>query len=445
LYDPSDNPTPEVMMQSQRRKSTVAIVTTALTATLAVGLLASSLIAAQPTASLAPTSDATDEARGTKTPYALTGFSFGSRLIGGEIPAESGRTAYSLLGCTKSAGLKDKNAVADIKVGDFGAVSGISSRTWTTQSGDKVSSQSQTKIGAIELGQGDAKLVIEGVTLKTKAWHDSTGFHKSGSAKILTIKAKVGGVSVPIPANPTPGQHIKVPGLAEITILGGTSSQSAHHAQITRRALRIELSDGSTLVVGTSRSGINDKAPAGLLNGWGRAASANVLETAVTTGNIAVQPLKCTGTDGDWSSNKTAGIEVPGVIDISAASGSAKGSQRDARNASAHTRGRIAHVMLSDQLEIGGIEAHARVAKKDGKLTTSIKGTTVAYIKAAGESFAVPDPGQSISIPGIAKITVAKKFPGKYGVRVVAVEVKLFDGDLATINLGEAFARIKPR
>lgn len=101
--------------------------------------------------------------------------------------------------------------------------------------------------------------------------------------------------------------------------------------------------------------------------------------------------------------------------------------------------------MLSDQLEIGGIEAHARVSKANGKLTKSIKGTSVAYIKAAGESFEVPNPGQSIEIPGIAKITVAKKFPGKYGVRVVAVEVKLLDGDLAKINLGEAFARVKPQ
>jgi hypothetical protein len=426
-------------MHSQRRKSTAAVVTTALTASLAVGLAASSLLASS-TATPVSTS-AMDEARGTKTPYALTGFSFGSRLIGGEIPAESGRTAYALLGCTKTAGLNHTNHVGNINVGDYGKVSGISSRSWTTAS----SSNSQTKIAAIELGQGKAKLVIEGVTLRTKAWHDGSGFRKAGSAKILTIKAKVGGTEVPIPANPAPGQHIKIPGLAEITILGGTSSQSAHHAQITRRALRIELSDGSTLVVGTSRSGISDKAPAGLLNGWGRAASADVLENAVTTGNIAVQPLKCTGTKGEWTSNKTAGIEVPGVLDIEAASGAATGNQRDARNAYAHTRGRIAYVKLSDQLEIGGIEAHARVTKKNGKLTKSIKGTTVAYIKAAGESFKVPDPGQTLKIPGIAKITVAKKFPGKYGVRVIAVEVKLLDGDLATVNLGEAFARVKPQ
>jgi hypothetical protein len=431
-------------MQSLRRKSTVAVVTTALTASVAVGLTANSLLASS-TASPVATTAAMDEAKGTKTPYALTGFSFGSRLIGGEIPAESGRTAFSYLGCTKSADLNNRNAVADINVGDFGTVSGISSRSWTNEKGSKVASLSQTKIGAIELGSGDAKLVIEGVTLKTKAWHDDSGFHTAGSADILTIKAKVGGVSLPIPAKPKAGQKIKIPGLAEITILGGTSSKSSHHAQITKRALRIELSDGSTLVVGTSRSGINDKAPAGLLNGWGRAASADVLKNAVTTGNIAVEPLKCTGTNGEWTSNKTAGIEVPGVLDISAASGSAMGNQRDADNAYAHTRGRIAHVLLSDQLEIGGIEAHARVSKKNGKLTKSIKGTTVAYIKAAGETFEVPKPGQSIEIPGLAKITVAKKFPGKYGVRVVAVEVKLLDGDLATINLGEAFARVKPQ
>lgn len=429
-------------MQSQRRKSTAAVAMTALTASLAVGLAASSLLAPS-TASSNATSAAMAEAKGTKTPYAFTGFSFGSRLISGEIPAESGRTAYALLGCTKTAGLNHKNHLGNVNVGDYGTVSGISSRTWTTAS----SSQAKTKIAAIELGEGDARLRIEGVTLKTKAWHDSSGFHKAGSAKILTIKAKVGGTEIPIPSNPAPGQHFEVPGLAEITILGGTSTKSAHHAQITKRALRIELSDGSTLIVGTSRSGISDKAKAGLFNGWGRAASADLLESTVTTGNIAVQPLKCVGTTGEWTRNRTAGIEVPGVLDIGAASGAAKGNQRDANNAFAHTRGRIAHVMLSDQLEIGAIEAHARVTKRDGKLTKSIKGTSVAYIKANGETYEVPNPGQSIEIPGLAVITVAKKFPGKYGVRVVAVQVKLLDGTpgASTINLGEAFARLKPQ
>jgi hypothetical protein len=433
------------MMQSQRRKSTAAVVTTALTASLAVGLAASTVLAPT-TASPAARSAGGDDARGA-TAYALTGFSFGSRLEGGQIPAESGRTAYALLGCTKTAGLDHRNHLADVNVGDYGSVSGISSRSWTTGSGSTVASNSSNKIGAIRLGEGDAKLVIEGVTLRTKAWHDASGFHKSGSAKILSIKASVGGVEVPIPANPVPGQHIDIPGLAEITILGGTSTKDAHHAQITRRALRIELSDGSQLIVGTSRSGISDQAPAGLLNGWGRAASSGLLKNALTTGNIAVQPLKCVGTDGEWTENKTAGIEVPGVIDIGAASGAAKGMQRDPQNAFAHTRGRIAHVMLSDQLEIGGIEAHARVTEKNGKLSKSTKGTTVAYIKVGDQSYEVPDPGQTLEIPGIAKIEVNKKNPGKYGISVVAVKVTLLEGSPAesVVNLGEAFARIKPR
>jgi hypothetical protein len=430
-------------MQSQRRKSTVAVATV-LTASLAVGLAASMTLA--PTTATLTATASTDGARAA-TPYALTGFSFGSRLVGGEIPVESGRTAYAYLPCAKTAGQNDSNHLADVNVGDFGSVSGISSRSWSTEKGSTVASRSRTKIGAIELGSGDAKLVIEGVTLDTKAWHDDSGFHAAGDARILTIKAKVGGVALPIPANPAPGQVIKIPGLGKLIILGGSRSVTDDHARITRRALRIELSDGSSLSIGAARSTISDGAPAGVLTGWGRAASADLLESAVTTGNVAVQPLKCLGTDGEWTSNHTAGLDVPGVLAIGAASGAARGVQRDADNASAHTRGRIAHVMLSDQLEIGAIEAHARVTKKDGKLTRSIKGTSVAYIKAAGESFEVPDPGQSIEIPGIAVITVAKKFPGKYGVRVVAVEVKLLDGTpgATTINLGEAFARIMPR
>jgi hypothetical protein len=429
-------------MQSQRRKSTLAVVTTALTASLAVGLAASTVLA--PTTASPAATSAGDQERG-RTPYAFTASAYGSRLAGGEIPADSGRTAWSLLGCTKSTGRSHDNHLAEINVGDYGTVSGIRSRTWSTQKGSTVASKALTKIGAIELGSGNAKLVIDGVTLKTKAWHDSSGFHKAGSARILTIKAKVGGAALPIPANPSPGQTLEIPGLAKITFLGGASSKSAHHATIAQRALRIRLADGSVLVIGSARSNISDKAVTGVLTGWGRAASADVLDTAVTSGKVAAQPLRCLGTDGKWVNNHTAGVDVPGVLEIGAASGAVKGAQRDARNGYAHTRGRIAHVLLSDQLEIGAIEAHARVIKRNGKLTKSIKGTSVAYIKAAGEKFEVPDPGQSITIPGLAKITVAKKFPGKYGVRVIAVQVKLLGGDLATINLGEAAAKIKPR
>jgi hypothetical protein len=103
-------------------------------------------------------------------------------------------------------------------------------------------------------------------------------------------------------------------------------------------------------------------------------------------------------------------------------------------------------VTLSDQLEIGGIEAHARVRKANGELTKSTKGTTVAYIKVGDESYDVPDPGETLEIPGLARIEVNKQYPGKYGIRVVAVEVTLLEGSPAqsVVNRGEAFARIRP-
>jgi hypothetical protein len=58
----------------------------------------------------------------------------------------------------------------------------------------------------------------------------------------------------------------------------------------------------------------------------------------------------------------------------------------------------------------------------------------------------VPDPGDTLEVPGVARIEVDKQYPGKYGIRVVAVEVTLLEGSPAesVVNLGEAFARIRP-
>ena len=62
---------------------------------------------------------------------------------------------------------------------------------------------------------------------------------------------------------------------------------------------------------------------------------------------------------------------------------------------------------------------------------------------ANGSEQAIPDPGQSIEIPGLAKIAfnVQEKIPG--GLHVIAIQITLLDGTLATINIGEAKLAIR--
>ena len=393
---------------------------------------------------------AVPDAREVQTAYGLTAAGYGTRVQGGDVPAESGRTAFSIIACTKLAGLEKRNQLLGLINREGVRVSGVRTRQWTTRqpntpNGVTVSSHSLTTIASVKVGNtgllGDG-LVIEGLRLKTRAFHDDRGFRTQRNFGFDRIELLgLGGL-----LDPDVGETIDVPGVGSVTFFSGVNKRSARGAAVEAKGLKIRLDGTDTIVtVGSAMSRINNRVPAGVLGGWGRAANARVLDGTIVSGKLAVQPLPCRGTNGKWIRNPTARVSLPGTLVIGGAVGSARGDQFSKRKAYGQTRGKIARVAIGGELVIRAIKAQANVRKDGNRLIKSARGTSVGTIRLGGELEDVPGAGETVTFGDVAKVTGRKVVRTKFGIKVIALQVKLLDGSFVSkINLGEAFTRIRP-
>lgn len=414
-------------MRPTRRRSIVAtIATCAAVAVVAPPPVANGAPAGLVAAALPPGTS--------QTSFSMSNTSYGSRVQGGELPADSGRTAFSWVTCTKLAGRSRGNHLVGVNLGGEGTASGVRTRSWTTETdtadGNVVASNSKTTIVSAEIGP----LTINGISLLTRAWHDADGFHASREASIGEVL--LDGVPQGIPT--FPGQVEDIPGVGTLTFLTGRRRVDEGGAFVTSKAVQIKVEgSGSTITLGAAYSEINRENPAGVMRGVGRAADASALDGAATTGKIAQQPLPCSGTDGEWINNDTVGVDLGDIV-LGAASGGTRGNQLNSLNGYGQARGRIASADLGgDQVQLRGIQAMATVQVVDGELQRSIEGTTLGSLTINGETVAIPDPGESIETP-VGTLTFAKRLreDAANAVHVIAVQITLLDNTV--INLGEA-------
>ncbi|MDQ3629492.1 MAG: hypothetical protein M3419_11920 [Actinomycetota bacterium] len=397
---------------------------------------------------VAGAAQAAPDARTTQTAFGLAAAGYGTRVQGGDVPAESGRTAFSIIACTKLAGLEKRNQLLSLINREGVRVSGVRTRQWTTRqpntpNGVTVSSHSLTTIASVKLGDtgllGDG-LVIEGLRLKTRAFHDDRGFNTQRSFGFRNADL----LGVPGLLDPNPGETITVPGVGSVTFFSGARSKSKNGARVEAKGLKVRVTATDSIVtVGSAMSRITNKVPAGVLGGFGRAGNARVLDGTIVSGKLAVQILPCQGTNGEWIRNPTARLDLPGTLVLGGAVGSARGDQISRTNAYGMTRGKIARAAIGGRgLVIRAIKAQANVRKDGTTITKTAKGTSVGSITVNGNPRSVPAAGQTVNLAGV-QITGRKVVRTKFGIRVIALQVKI-PGVETKVNLGEAFARITP-
>lgn len=108
---------------------------------LAVGIGAALVLTTQTSAAPAqPAAPHPKAAKASPTPYLLSTVGYASRVIGGKLPAGSGQTAFSVIGCNNRAGIDRSNAKADVTLPGGLALSSVKTRTWTSKTGNTVSS-----------------------------------------------------------------------------------------------------------------------------------------------------------------------------------------------------------------------------------------------------------------------------------------------------------------
>jgi len=406
-------------------------------------LLAGLTMAALTTAGLVAgtTAAATAAAEPTPTPYALGAFGIGTAVKGGSLPTTSGKTAYRIIGCTNRAGVDRENHEAEATVPGLGVVSGVKTHVWTTKKDGVVASNSVHKVASIMIGEGSGQGTVEirGVKSLSRAFHDDKGFHAAYETEIAQIvyTPVEGGPEVLLP--PTPGQTLEVPGLANIKL----GSHSRHHGPDGARAyattLKIEVIPSNTVArVAHTSAKIGGGVKSALFRGNSNATRVDALDGNLTSGPTPHLPMPCQGTDGEVKTNNLATVDLGGQVVVSGANTSEMADQTQ-RKAWGWEKSSVAELNLGGgQLVISGVVGKVNVSRNGDTVTRDIKGTTVGSITANGEPQEIPDPGQSLEIPGVAVIETAVVKQLKAGIAVTAVKVTLLDGTGAVINLGQA-------
>ena len=415
----------------------------ALTTAAAGSLVAGLLVAPADAGSAAPTAQ-----KRARSPYALLASGYGTKLIGGQVPAGSSQTAFTAFGCTTVTGITRENHEAEVAIPGGGKVSGIKTTIWSTKKGRSYNSFSRSTTASVVLAQsGLGKLQISAVRSLSHAWHNQTGFHAVTRTSIGRLQFVPAGGSPQTLDLPTPGQPVTVPGLATISLGSSVKKVNAHGATAGASTLKVDIiPSGTTLIVGHTAARALDGVRNGVFSGFSAATRVSAADDHVSSGRTPLTLMPCQGTGGRLLKKTVAHADLGDQIVVDGLHSQARGTQY-AHKSVAMERGTVAKLNLGNgQLVISGVVGQANVTRPHrGKAHVNAKGTTVGTITANGQPQSFPDTG-ALEIPGVAKIQprIVKRLKGG-GIAVVAVRVTLLDGTGAVIDLGVAKARIRAR
>lgn len=387
------------------------------------------------------------------TNFALGASAFGTRVTGGQVPANSIDTGASSLGCTRKANATGSNSTAGVKIPGFGSIGATTTKEWTTRANGVVSSYAQQKIASISIAQSSlGSLSIEGLTSTSRAYHDSKGFHATSTNSVATIAATVLGQKFPVANLPSPGRSITIPGLATISVGKPNLQVAAHRGHVDSNSISIKvIPTGTTVQVGHTGATVEDGAAIGVWGGWSDAVDASALGGVVTLGKNPLTNSLCRGTKGVERDKHIAGLPLGsalgGIASISGLSSGEKTNQTTAV-ANGYTFGQVANVNLGNgQIKITGLRAQANVTWKKGKWAaqTSSAGTTAASVVVAGRSIPLSQLSSAlnrVNIPGLAgiKTNVVTRRDSRT-IEVVALQLTLLNATTQTksvVNIGHA-------
>jgi hypothetical protein len=411
-------------------------------ATLAVGLLTAPL-GGPASSHQAANSDSADRPS-RSVGIALKGAGYGSRAVGGQVPTESDKTAWMVIGCATRVPIDRENHEAEVTLPDLGKASNVKTEVWTRKEGDRVSSYTRNTIAKVVVAQTDLGSVeIQGISSFAHAWHDSLGFDSEARTKVASIAFVPPGGGEPQELEiPTPGQPLEVPGLVRISIGSTQERANADGSTAQANALIIDRIPSDTRAkISQAKAQALAGVKHGTFHGFAAATEAEALTGTVTSGRTPLNLMPCQGTDGKVITKEATDSDLGGQLLATGLKVETMGKQLKDKS-TGFERATVAHVNLGDgQLDIAGIIGQANVTREGNKLTANIKGSTVGTIVANGEQQEFPDTGV-LEIPGVAKLERFVVERSKAGIHVIALRITLLDGDGAVINLGQAKMQI---
>ncbi len=415
----------------------------------------------------------------TQTDYGFQTLAFGTRVSAQQVGFRSAKTAFTWESCTRLTGLRRDSAVAaadapgnnpSLKIG------AVASRSATYRKKTKgiVGTRSTDKIASVTLGPSDGPhLTIQGLRTTADAWATRNGaLHAAGSYGSTDISSATGNDQLDSVLNQpgagigtlfgqirqAAGDTLVVPGLGEISMGGKVIRKGTRFADVKATALTVLLygpdtvkggGDDSVATIGRSRARINKDLPAGLFHGRATASDATLLDGSGHS-ILADHPLGCMGTYGRVVDGSTAALDLgnAGAVQVGATSWRVFGVQRRDGRARGWTESSVADIALggASGLRITGIVGRANVQQlRSGRVRVDTSGSTIGALYVQGKRQAVPDPGQTIEVPGVAKVQFFVKDRRKRVISVTAVRITLLDQSpgVSVIDLGYAKAGIR--
>src|SRR3954451_19076678 len=379
------------------------------------------------------------------TTFAFQASGYGTRLIGGQVPAGASTTGFRALGCTNLAGKAHTNDVASATIPGLGKASGVRTRDWTTERHGVVASHSTHSIAHVTLASsGLGSLTLDAVKAKAVAFHNASGFHSTTTTQVggLTFAPPVGDPqSLPLP---TPDQPVTIPGLATISVGAHSARHESRSAAATATALRVDvIPTGTSLQVAKARAKLSSGLTMGIFGG--RSAATHVITAAGDIAKSGPNPLTqmpCQGTHGSTHEKSLASVDLGGRLVVKGASSSQWAAQ-DRDTARGYEKGGVARVNLGGgALVVKAIVAKATVIRTAQGLVSTARGTRLGSITASGKTLTFPRTGV-LEIPGVAKLESRLVTRRHDGISVVALRITLLDGSGAVVDLGEAQTRIR--
>ena len=403
-----------------------------------VALLATGMTLASST-----TSTAADAAAATTTPtrFALSSSGYGTRVVGGDIPAGSDRSAFQVISCTNRAGLHRSNFEAFVNLLPLGTASGVRTDVYTSKRGSTVATSATNKLATVRLGSGlNPTLVIKGVESTSRVFHNDTGFHANTRTSVGSIAVDPDGTGQ-LPASisvdiPTDGETVTVAGLAEITLGPRTERANASGAVAQADALRVKLLLTDTVVfIAHSRAKMNPGIISGLFRGASYGSLARAVDGRVVSKMTPYLVMPCQGTNGRVVTADIARVDPSGLVvkGLSAA----QSADQSADRAYGWERGRVARANIGNgDIVVTGVVGRANVHFVRGKgITKDIKGSTLGSLTINGERRSFPK-SDTIRVPGVALLERNVVVRKPLTISVIALRVTLLDGSLAVVNLG---------
>ncbi|MEJ7833154.1 MAG: choice-of-anchor P family protein [Nocardioides sp.] len=407
-------------------------------------VLATSLCLLTPTGTSANSSSAKPGTSNDATGFALYSSGFGSRVRGGEVPAGSDNTAFTVIGCTQKAGVMRRNFEAEVTIPGLGVAEGVTTKLWTEEKNGVVSSYSTQRIAKISIPSSDGSLEIRALATLSRAFHDSQGFHTESTSEVAAIVLRPPSGPEQTFAIPTPNEPLLIPDLARIALGDVIEKVTPGGAAVTTAALDIQVFPTDTrATLARSKARINDGIKSGLFKGFVAGTRARGLDDNVQSGSTPLLVMPCQGTRGKIKKEAIARVNLGDQIVVRGLDTQQSSEQTEAR-ATGFERARIAEVNLGDgELVIKGITAQVNVTRlRNGTLQRDAKGTEIARIVFGGETREFPRSGV-IEIPGLVRIEDQITTQVKDGIKVVALRITILDGTGAEIDLGTAELRIR--